>query len=233
LRARRREIQLTYLNKFETLWEYRKSFLAGQIDFSPSIGAVCPICGRPDCYREITPYWRFAIELFPEFRKEKIPIARFLCRKREESFSLLPIQLIPYFQYSVGAVIGTLLLALQCRQMGQHGFFGASISVDQDSYVTPWLIACWLTVILRGLRRGHRVLVGLYDLSAIRIQNETPPWKEVTAYFTAFGLRPQVQSSQAGDVIERLLYRYSHATAQFLFGTPSQSRFFRALPTRP
>jgi hypothetical protein len=227
--TRRRKIQLPYLNKFETLWEYRESFLAGQVDFSPSIGPVCPICGHPDCYREITPYWRYAIELFPEFRKKKIPIARFLCRKQEETFSLLPVQLIPYFQYTVGAVIGTLLLALQCRKMGQQGFFGASIGVDQESLVTPWLIACWLVVVLRGLRLGHRVLVGLYDLSAIRIRQDTPPWEEVTGYLIAFGFRPLVPWSQARGVIERLLYRYSHATAQFLFGTPSQSRFLRVL----
>jgi hypothetical protein len=137
---------------------------------------------------------------------------------------------MPYFQYTVGAVIGTLLLALQCRQMGQQGFFGASIGVDPESLVTPWLIACWLVVVLRGLRRGHRTLVGFYDLSAIRIRQETPHWEEVTGYFMAFGLRPQVQSSHAEAVIQRLLYRYSHATAQFLFGTPSQSRLHGILP---
>jgi hypothetical protein len=136
----------------------------------------------------------------------------------------LPIQLIPYFQYTVGAVIGTLLLALQYRQMGQQGFFGASTGVDPESLVTPWLIACWLVVVLRGLRRGHRVLVRLYDLSAIRIRQETLPWEEVTGYLMAFGFRPLAPWTPAGGVTRRLLYRYSHATAQFLFGTPSQSR---------
>ena len=145
-----------------------------------------------------------------------------MCRKQGGTFSPLPVQLIPYFQYTVSAVIVTLLLALQYRQMGQQGFFGASIGVDQESLVTPWLIACWLTVVLRGLRRGHRVLVGLYDLSAIR--QETLPWEAVTGYLMAFGFRPLVPWGQARGVIERLLYRYSHATAQFLFGTPSQSR---------
>ena len=74
----------------------------------------------------MAPYWRYAIELFPEFKKKRIPIARFLCRKRRKTFSLLPIQLIPYFQYTVGAVMGTLLLGMGCWQMGQKGFHGAS-----------------------------------------------------------------------------------------------------------
>jgi hypothetical protein len=140
---------------------------------------------------------------------------------------------MPYFQYTVSAVIVTLLLALQCRQRGQQGFLGASTGVDPESLVTPWLIVCWLAAILRGLRRGHRTLVGFYDLSAIRIRQETPHWEELTGYFMAFGFRPQVPWSQSGCVIQRLLYRYSHATAQFLFGTPSQSRLPRNLPVRP
>jgi hypothetical protein len=58
----------------------------------------------------MAPYWRYAIELFPDFKKKQIPIARFMCRRRRKTFSLLPIQLIPYFQYTVDAVMGTLLL---------------------------------------------------------------------------------------------------------------------------
>ena len=54
----------------------------------------------------ITPYHRYGIDLFPEWRKEKIPIARFLCQKGWKTFSLLPIQLIPYVQYTVAAVVG-------------------------------------------------------------------------------------------------------------------------------
>ena len=100
-------IQLPYFNKFETIWEYEKLFLSDQIDFISFLGVHCPICKRIDCYRPMAPYWRNAIELFPEFKKKRIPIARFLCRRRRKTFSLLPVQLIPYFQYTVGAVVGT------------------------------------------------------------------------------------------------------------------------------
>jgi len=194
---------------------------------------VCPICNRPECYREITPYWRHVVELFPGFRKEKIPIARFVCRKQGGTFSLLPVQLIPYFHYTANAVIGTLLLAFQCRQMGQQGFYGASVSVDPESLVTPWLIACWLAIVLQGLRRGHRALVGFYDLSRIRIRQQMPPWGEMSGYFMAFSLRPRAPRGHTEGVIERLLYRYSRSTARFLFGVPSQSRLRRNLPERP
>jgi hypothetical protein len=169
----------------------------------------------------MTPYWRYAIELFPEFKKKRIPIARFLCRKRRKSFSLLPIQLIPYFQYTVGAVMETLLLGMRCWQMGQKGFHGASVKVDEvdpESLVTPWLITCWLVAVIQGLRRGHAALRQVYTLDGI---HTCGAWKEAAAYFAAFGLRPKIDRL---SLLMDLVYRYSRATGQFLFGTPSQYR---------
>ena len=169
----------------------------------------------------MTPYWRYAIELFPEFKKKRIPIARFLCRKRWKTFSLLPIQLIPYFQYTAGAVIGTLLLGMECWQTGQKGFYGASEAVDPDSLVTPWLITCWLVVVVRGLRRGHAMLRRLYPLDAIRTLEIAKGWQEAADYFRAFDVEPKRDSH---PLLMNVVGRYSRSTVQFLFGTPSQYR---------
>jgi len=169
----------------------------------------------------MAPYWRYAIELFLEFKKRRIPIARFLCRRRRKTFSLLPIQLIPYFQYTVGAVVGTLFLGMGCWQIGQKGFHGASMKVDEvdpESLVTPWLIACWLVAVVQGLRRGHAVLRQFYNLDGIRTSGA---WKEAAAYFAAFGLRPKIDRL---SLLMDLVYCYSRRTGQFLFGTPSQYR---------
>jgi hypothetical protein len=174
-----------------------------------------------DCCRAMTPYWRYAIELFPEFKKKRIPIARFLCRKRRKTFSLLPIQLIPYFQYTVGAVMGTLLFGMGCWQMGQKGFHGASVKVDEvdpESLVTPWLITCWLVAVVQGLRRGHAALRHFCNLDGIHTSGA---WEEAVAYFVAFGLRPEIDRL---SLLMYVVYRYSRATGQFLFGTPSQYR---------
>jgi hypothetical protein len=214
-------IQLPYINRFETIWEYEKLFLSGQIDFVSFIGVHCPLCGSEDCYRAMAPYWRYAIELFPEFKKKRIPIARFICRQRRKTFSLLPIQLIPYFQYTVGAVMGTLLLGMECWQTGQKGFYGASEAVDPESLVTPWLITCWLVAVLRGLRRGHAVLRRLYHLDGIRILETAKGWQEAVDYFVAFDLEPRMDSHA---LLMDVVGRYSRSTGQFLFGTPSQYR---------
>jgi hypothetical protein len=219
--ARRRKIQLPYPNTYKSIWEYRQSFLSGEIDFFSFLGPICPICGKQCCYREITPYWRYAIELFPEFRKEGVPIARFLCDRREKTFSILPTQLIPYFQYTVNAVVGTLLLVFHCRQMGQKGFHSASVAVDPDSLLTPWLIACWLGVVVLGLRRAHGVLRQWYNLTGIRSSSRTAAWEEAAGYFLCFGWRLR---ARWGPPLQSLVNRYSRNTRGFLFGTPSQSR---------
>jgi len=169
----------------------------------------------------MAPYWRYAIELFPDFKKKRIPIARFICRQRRKTFSLLPIQLIPYFQYTVGAVMGTLFLGMGCWQMGQKGFHGASVKVDEvdpESLVTPWLITCWLVAVVQGLRCGHVMLRQFYNLDGI---HTCGAWEEAAAYFAAFGLRPKIDRL---SLLMDLMYRYSRTTGLFLFGTPSQYR---------
>ena len=172
----------------------------------------------------MAPYWRYAIELFPEFKKKRIPIARFICQKRRKTFSLLPIQLIPYFQYTVGAVVGTLFLGMGCWQKGQKGFHGASVKVDEidpESLVTPWLITCWLVTVVQGLRHGHAALRQFYNLDGIHTPNRVGTWEEAAPYFAAFGLKPKVQWY---PLLMDLVERYSRRTGQFLFGMPSQYR---------
>ncbi|NTU47621.1 MAG: hypothetical protein HGA84_01285 [Syntrophobacteraceae bacterium] len=226
-RARRRKIQLPYPNTYESIWEYREAFLSGQIDFVSFLGSDCPICGKQGCYREITPYWRYAIDLFPEFKKERIPVARFLCDKRQSTFSLLPTQLIPYHQYTVNAVIGALLLLLECSQRGQKGFYGASVAVHPDSLVTPWLVAYWLAVVVLGLRRAHGMLRQWYPLADIRSSHRSAACQEVAAYFLSLGWHLRVRW---GPLLHGLSNRYSRRTGQFLFGTPSQSRVHHNRP---
>ena len=177
------------------------------------------MCHRPDCYQPIPPYWRYAQELFPEFKKERIPVARFLCRLKRRTFSLLPIQLAPYCQYTLTAVIGALLMGLGERKQGQQGFQGAVLALDPDSLVTPWLVACWLMLVLSGLKRAHAWLRRWYDLSSIRTVKRA--WEQVLDYFLALGWK-----SPGSRPIE-VLHQYSRTTRQFLFGIPSQQRLRR------
>lgn len=217
-----RIIQLPYHNRFETIREYKESFLSGQIDFLSVIGCRCPICNSLQCYRPITAYWRYAIELFARFKKSRVPIARFICRRRQSTFSLLPIQLIPYFQYTVNAVLGVVLLAFRYWQKGYRGFYGASMQVDPDSMVSPYLVGFWLAAIISGFRRAHGILVRFYDFSDVKVFSQGKGlWYEASGYFLAFGLNPAIALA---PLICTLINRYSRTTRRFLFGTASQHR---------
>lgn len=97
-------IQLVYDNKFPSIWEYRDAVTRGDIDFALAIGSTCPICSNPDCYRKITGYTRGVIDLYPTYREGRVPIARFQCTTKWLTFSLLPVQLLPYHRYTLTSI---------------------------------------------------------------------------------------------------------------------------------
>jgi len=131
----------------------------------------------------------------------------------------LPIQLAPYYQYTLTTIIGTLLLGLGSHQQGQQGFQGAMLAVDPDSLVTPWLVACWLMLVLSGLKQAHAWLRHWYDLGRIRTVKRA--WEQVLDYFLALDWK-----SPGSRPIE-VLHQYSRTTQQFMFGIPSQQRLRR------
>ncbi|MEK7289946.1 MAG: hypothetical protein AAB067_07200, partial [Planctomycetota bacterium] len=200
MRQGRQTIQIAFYSTFESIWEYRDAFKSRKIDFLSVIGSTCPLCGKRDCYREITPYWRYAIDLFPQLEKALVPVARFLCCNLRRTFSLLPIHLIPYVMYTVGAVVGTLLAGLGCRHLGGQGFWGAAVAVDPDSSVTPWLVFAWLKMVLCGFQRGHRTLSRWYDMSFLTSSGNPGLWQSLGDYFQALGWRSDSSWLRLGDV---------------------------------
>ena len=92
--------------------------------------------------------------------------------------------------YSVGSVVGTLLLGIGYWQRGKRGFWGASLEVEQDSLLTPWLVFCWLRMVILALRRAHGSLSRFYDLtfiSSLKIRN---PWQELRGYCSGLWMEP-------------------------------------------
>ena len=215
-------IQLPYYNHFKSIWEYHIAFNAGEIDFLLFIGSRCPICGREECYREITPYRRLAIDLLP-YREERIWIARFQCTTTLVTFSLLPVQLLPYHRYTVASLVYALLLAQDVAE--DEGFAPSAVAekfLPISCRTTGFLIVCWLLVIVRGLRVAHPVMGAQYNLGNTCPGKNRRGWlNEVCAYFSAFTARGP--PGRLGD-INALLNHYSRSTGRFLFGTPSQDR---------
>lgn len=181
------------------------------------------MCGRRGCYCRSSSYGRWAVEVFPSYQKGRIEIARFECRKEDRTFSLLPVQLIPYHQYTVQAILGVVLLGLQGWEAGQEGCWHAMRQVEHDAEaITPWLVACWLWVVAKGLGRAHADLCLHYDLMGIGSEHQAQqPWARVAAYAEPlWGRDPPVWPGRISTVVAY----YSHRTGRFLFGVASQHR---------
>lgn len=216
-----KKIQLPFHNTYTNIWEYQKAFFEGRIDFRRFIGAHCPLCGSKACYREITEYYRFAIDLFP-FKKAKIPIARFLCVTTQRTFSLLPHQLIPYCQYTLAAMVRTLLLVNEFQQNGSKGFYHAACELPPDCDVTPWLIYRWLCIFIIGFRRAHHILAvrfTLWDLGCGSTNKKSTSC--IMPYFSAVAANNTTPSAK--DIMPAVIW-YGSRTKNHLLGTSSSQR---------
>ena len=146
-------------------------------------------------------------------------MARFLCGSTGKTFSILPRQLIPYCQYTVDAVVGTLLKVYKFQQIGQTGYHGASLELDCDCSVTPYLIQAWAMLILSGFLRGHHVLHEKYPLQTSKMPDPRNKIKIIYLYFLSVsGIAPHRQSVKSAK-------RYhNQQTGKGLFGRTSCDR---------
>jgi len=216
----KRPIQLLYVNTFRSVWEYQSAFLEGRIDWCAVLGPRCAICGGVDCCREIAPYSRGVIELFP-WREGRVDVARFQCRQTLRTFSLLPGQLVPYHLYTLESIIGVLLLVRQVREEDGAGVGPALGELVGDSRLGPALVAAWLGLVLRGLRRAHPVLANHFDLSMVSSASRAPAqYDELYAYCTALGAR----APPGRHCLDEACSLYASETRQCLIGRPSQQR---------
>lgn len=110
-------IQIHYYFK-EGLQDYYNKFYSGKIE-KPDFSDKCPICGGRDCAGYHGYYLRTAICPGIGFNVTDFPVMRFKCKADGKSkknnhvtFSLLPIELVPYRQLSLKFMILALWLRL-------------------------------------------------------------------------------------------------------------------------
>jgi len=216
-------IQLAYYSGYSSLWEYADALESGAVDFSAVLSGRCPLCGRRGCLRELTPYGRWAISLFP-YEKRWILVARFLCRKTKLTVSLLPLELAPYHPYSIPSMLWVLWLCgkgLESRE--GCGILRVLLDAVRDTDdVTESLVGFWVEMILRGFHRAHPMLRALHDLSGVTSGRGLPcRVLEVGVYLRSCRVRGP--PALVGDVMA-LLRDVSARRHRFLFGIPSQDR---------
>jgi hypothetical protein len=193
----------------------------GEVDFAAFVVGKCPLCGQRECLRQITPYSRGFIELFP-WGNGEVLVARFLCRKLKLTVSLLPVELAPYHRYTLRSILLALLLF--------HAVWGdPSCTLEDvwsklplDSNVTVYLLRYWLGEVLRGLRRAHDHLCRWYDLSDIQSGvGLSGRLRELHSYFHTCKIRGPPDGNAA---VADLATGYSRSTKCFLVGRTSQER---------
>lgn len=210
-------IQYPFDNTFNDIWEYGNKF--SSINFEAYLGEQCPICGKINCYTQIAEYYRNAISLFP-YKKGIIPVARFLCNSTGRTFSLLPYQLIPYHQYTVDSIIGTLLTVHHYQCLGQKGYHRACLELNPDCLVTPYLIQTWAMLVSSGFIRGHPFLKASYPLSVVA--KATCSTMIQTIYLYLEGVAESATLHRR--CILPVLRCFCDRVGNFLFGTSSRDR---------
>jgi hypothetical protein len=147
-------------------------------------------------------------------------VARFLCSKTGSTFSLLPHQLIPYCQYTVDAVVGTLIKVYEFQLIGQTGYHGASLELDSDCSVTPYLIRTWAMLLLSGFFRGHHVLHKKFPLP---VSKKPDPRQIIQTIYLYLQSISNADCPNRQSVIPAIRYHFNK-TGKYLFGRTSCDR---------
>ena len=118
-----------------------------------------------------------------------------------------------------------IVLALRFEAQGYSGYEAAVKHDETDSAITPFLVWCWLRVVVTGLRRAHCVLRAQYDLRAVQSgQSRRGLMGEAAGYQRAIAAGG---SASWPDKMEGLPRAYVQATGHFFCGSPSQQRLSR------
>jgi hypothetical protein len=223
------EIQRSYANSFRSVWEYEEAILEEKIDWKSVIGPVCPICGEACGYRRIADYYRTVKDLVSG-RSGPVPVARFQCLGMEGSkptFSMLPYQLVPYFQHTLESMVRALELwrsYWKAPESSGSAYRAAEIideSLRGASGVTSWQLRTWALVFQSWLRRVQAELADEYDFSGVAFFEELPlVLDELHGYFGSLCRGPPGE----GMGVLVCVKRHAEQRGGFVLGVPSQGR---------
>jgi len=116
----------------------------------------------------------------------------------------------------------------QALSFEARGYSGCEAVVQQDetdSAITPYLLWCWLKMVVKGLRRAHWLLSVQYDLRAVQSgKGRTGLMGEAAGYQRAIAA-----GGREGwpNKMEGLPTISVQATGHFFYGNPSQQRLSR------
>jgi len=116
----------------------------------------------------------------------------------------------------------------QVLSFESQGYSGCEAAVkhdETDSAITPFLVWCWLKMVVKGLRRVHWLLSVQYDLRGVQSgQGRRGLMEEAVGYQRAIAAGGRLGWP---DKLEGLPSAHLQATGYFFYGSPSQQRLSR------
>ena len=111
------------------------------------------------------------------------------------------------------------IVAMTLHRQGNGGCEGAAGKADSESDVTPFLVWCWVAMVVAGLRRAHALLARAYDLRRVRSGwGRAGCIAELTEYLSAIRGSGRVGWPRDPGCLAGM---YAKATGRFLFGHPA------------
>lgn len=165
-----------------------------------------------------------------ESRVGRVSVARFQCQGipgQWPTFSLLPYQLVPYFQYTLESMVRALLVWRSFwMRPGYSGsaYYTAEVLDEErcgESGVTSWRLRFWALLFRSWLRAAQAELAREYDFATVRFAEGFPQiLDELHDYFAVLSRGPP--ASEAGVLLS--VRMHSERTGRFVLGVPSQGR---------
>jgi len=113
-----------------------------------------------------------------------------------------------------------LLKVYEFQRLGQKGYHGASLELDSDCSVTPFLIQTWALLLLAGFLRGHHVLHKKFALQASTRPNPRDIIQTIYLYLQSIS-GPNLPNQKS---IKLAIRYHFNETGKCLFGKTSCDR---------
>ncbi len=213
--------------------EYYNKFYSGELE-KPDFSLQCPICGASDCACYHGYYTRAALCPITGFYAVDFPVMRFKCKssvnktgRNHVTFSLLPVQLVPYRRLA----LEFMLLAIWLRLSNGLSLFGAMDIIERElnnlADVVDFICVSGLISWENMIKNACSLLMsGSFNIRYItQFKGTVNEDKNILLQFVEFAIHYHIETEchniRGPDVLS---YEFFKSANIFLFGTASQHR---------
>ncbi len=208
------------------LQNYYNKFYSFKLEF-PNFSDKCLICGSCDCAGYHGYYTRTVICLIAGFYVKDFPVMRYMCKKKNITFSLLPLEFVPFRQLTLRFMI----FALYLRLKNNLSLFNAMDTIEKKLNNLKDIAECicisnqisWEIMI----KKAFKLFVSSDLFKRYKLKSDKKRIDNKTNLIQFVEVAKMSHIENGGNTIrgpDALAFEYYLSTNDFLFGTPSQHR---------